>query len=117
MKLHPKIESLSLALVSLALTSQQALAALPVVVAPSTGPAAGGYLEVIKGYAKDGGLVLGLVLAIGALLWIAYHFLQDLHQVRQGRKEMGELVTLGIVGGGVLLIVMFLANEATTVIT
>ena len=54
---------------------------------------------------------------MGALVWIAYHILQDLHEVRTGRKEMGNLVMSVIAGGGVLLMVMFLANQAATIIT
>ena len=39
-------------------------AALPTPVAPSTSPAAGNWLELIKGYIKDGGLVLGLAISV-----------------------------------------------------
>ena len=38
-------------------------AALPVPVAPSNAPAAGDWIALIKGYIKDGGLVLGLAIA------------------------------------------------------
>lgn len=106
-----------LALLTLLLSSHPALAdALPTVVPPTTGGGAGDFLGSIKGYVKDAGIVLGLILALGALLWIAYHFLYDLSEVRKGKKEMGELVITGVAGGGVLLVVVFLANAATTVI-
>jgi integrating conjugative element membrane protein (TIGR03745 family) len=105
-----------LVLLYLILSTQPALAdALPTVVAPTNGAGAGNFLGTIKGYIKDGGVV-GLALALLALLWIAYHFLYDLSEVRKGKKEMGELLALGVAGGGVLLIVVFLANAATTVI-
>lgn len=107
----------SLALCCLALIGQPALAdALPTVVAPTTGAGAGDFLGTIKGYVKDAGIVLGLIMALGALLWIGNHFLYDLHEVRKGRKEMGDLIVTGVAGGGVLLIVVFLANAAATVI-
>lgn len=106
-----------LALLYLFLAYQPALAdALPTVVAPTNGANANDFLATIKGYVKDTGIVLGLFLALGALLWIAYHFLYDLSEVRKNKKEMGELVTLGVAGGGVLLLVVFLANAASTVI-
>jgi integrating conjugative element membrane protein (TIGR03745 family) len=106
-----------LALLVLTLSCQPALAdALPTVVAPTTGADTGDFLGTIKGYVKDAGIVLGLILALGALLWIANHFLYDLSEVRKGRKEMGDLIVTGVAGGGVLLIVVFLANAATTVI-
>lgn len=117
--MNPKqtIRSLSLALFGLTVASQKALAdALPTVVQPSTGPAAGDFLGAMKGYVKDAGIILGLILALGALLWIANHFLYDLHEVRKGKKEMGDLIITGVAGGGVILMVMFLANAATTVI-
>lgn len=107
----------ALALCYLGLIGQPALAdALPTVVAPTTGPGAGDFLGTIKGYIKDGGVVIGLTLALCALLWIAYHFLCDLSEVRKGKKEMGDLIVTGVAGGGVLLVVVFLANAATTVI-
>jgi len=106
-----------LALLYLLLSSQPVLAdALPTVTPPTTGAGASDFLGSIKGYVKDAGIVLGLILALGALLWIAYHFLYDLSEVRKGKKEMGELVMTGVAGGGVLLVVVFLANAATTVI-
>ncbi len=43
---------------------QSVWAALPTPVAPSTAPAAGDWIALIKGYIKDGGLVLGLAIAV-----------------------------------------------------
>ena len=47
-------------------------AALPTPVAPSTAPAAGDWIGLIQGYIKDGGLVLGLAIAVLGFLWIAF---------------------------------------------
>ena len=47
-------------------------AALPTPVAPSTAPAAGDWIALIQGYIKDGGLVLGLAIAVLGFLWVAY---------------------------------------------
>lgn len=106
-----------LIVLSLVVAYQSAFAdALPTVVQPTNGAGAGDFLGGIKGYVRDAGIVLGLILALGALLWIAYHFLYDLSEVRKGKKEMGELIITGVAGGGVLLVVVFLANAATTVI-
>ncbi len=52
-------------------------AALPTPVAPSTAPAAGDWIGLIQGYIKDGGLVLGLAIAVLGFLWIAYLGLHD----------------------------------------
>ena len=46
-------------------------AALPTPVPPSTAPAAGDWIGLIQGYIKDGGLVLGLAIAVLGFLWVA----------------------------------------------
>ena len=57
----------------LALSAGQSVwAALPTPVAPSTAPAAGDWIALIKGYIKDGGLVLGLAIAVLGFVWVAY---------------------------------------------
>ena len=43
---------------------QTVQADLPTPVAPSTAPAAGDWIGLIEGYIKDGGLVLGLAIAV-----------------------------------------------------
>lgn len=107
---------LGLTLFAWLVSAHPALAALPTAVPPSTGAANNNYLDTFKGYAKDAGLVIGLLLAIGALCWIAWHSMADLHEWRTGRKEGGQLVMSVIAGGAVLLMVIFLANQAATVI-
>ncbi|WP_052808394.1 TIGR03745 family integrating conjugative element membrane protein [Methyloterricola oryzae] len=94
----------------------EALSALPTPVAPSTGPAANDWLGLIKGYIKDGGLVIGLFLAVAGFLWIAWHLLADLNQVRQGRKEWGELGLSGVVGAAIFLFISYLLGQAANVI-
>ncbi|MEW8048902.1 MAG: DUF2976 domain-containing protein, partial [Candidatus Thiodiazotropha sp.] len=49
--------------------SQSVFAALPTPVAPSTAPVAGDWIGLISGYIKDGGLVLGLAIAVLGFLW------------------------------------------------
>ncbi|MDZ7840878.1 MAG: TIGR03745 family integrating conjugative element membrane protein [Gammaproteobacteria bacterium] len=90
--------------------------ALPTPVPPSTGPAAGNWLELIKGYIKDGGLVLGLAISVIGFLWIAYIGISKFNDARTGRAEWAEVGLVAIVGGAVLLFAVFLLNEAATVI-
>ena len=78
---------------------------LPVPVPPSTAPAAGDWIGLIEGYIKDGGLVLGLAIAILGFLWIAYLAFAKFNEARQGRAESqnrvnhsGTGVCLGDVG-------------------
>lgn len=91
-------------------------AALPTPVAPSTAPAAGDWLGLIQGYIKDGGLVLGLAIAILGFLWIAYLGFAKFNEARQGKAEWAEVGVLGIVGAIVLIFASYLLTEAAGVI-
>ena len=97
-------------------TYQSAWAALPTPVAPSTAPAAGDWISLIKGYIKDGGLVLGLAIAVLGFLWIAYLGFSKFNEARQGKAEWAEVGVLGIVGAIVLIFASYLLTEAAGVI-
>jgi integrating conjugative element membrane protein (TIGR03745 family) len=73
------------------LGAQFAQAALPTPVAPSTGPRAGDWIALIRGYIKDGGLVLGLAIAVMGFLWIAYLAFAKFNEARQGKAEWAEV--------------------------
>jgi len=101
----------------LALSAGQSIwAALPVPVAPSTAPAAGDWIALIKGYIKDGGLVLGLAIAVLGFLWIAYLGFAKFNEARQGKAEWAEVGVLGIVGAIVLIFASYLLTQASGVI-
>ena len=91
-------------------------AALPTPVAPSTAPAAGDWIALIKGYVKDGGLVLGLAIAVLGFLWVAYLAFAKFNEARQGKAEWAEVGVLGIVGAVVLIFASYLLTEAAGVI-
>ena len=95
---------------------QTVWAALPTPVAPSTAPAAGNWIELIKGYIKDGGLVLGLAIAVLGFLWVAYVGFAKFNEARQGKAEWAEVGVLGIVGAIVLIFASYLLTEASGVI-
>ena len=95
---------------------QSVWAALPTPVAPSTAPAAGDWIELIKGYIKDGGLVLGLAIAVLGFLWVAYVGFAKFNEARQGKAEWAEVGVLGIVGAIVLIFASYLLTEAAGVI-
>jgi len=96
--------------------AQSVWAALPTPVAPSTAPAAGDWIALIKGYIKDGGLVLGLAIAVLGFLWIAYLGFAKFNEARQGKAEWAEVGVLGIVGAVVLIFASYLLTEAAGVI-
>lgn len=106
------ILTLGLALVMI----QTAMGALPTAVAPSTAPAAGDWLGLIQGYAKDAGVVLGLVVSVAGFVWVSYTGFAKFNDARRGKAEWGEVALLGVVGAGVLVFASFLLNEAATII-
>lgn len=91
-------------------------AALPTPVAPSTAPAAGDWIALIQGYIKDGGLVLGLAIAVLGFLWVAYLAFAKFNEARMGKAEWAEVGVLGVVGAVVLIFASFLLTEAAGVI-
>jgi integrating conjugative element membrane protein (TIGR03745 family) len=93
-----------------------AWAALPVPVAPSIAPAAGDWIGLIKGYIKDGGIVLGLAIAVLGFLWVAYLGFAKFNEARQGKAEWAEVGVLGVVGAVVLIFASYLLTEAAGVI-
>ena len=107
-----------LALVAgLAATGSLHAQGLPVPVDPTIGGAPGGnWLQLIRGYIGDGAVILGLAIATIGLLWIAYTGIAKFNECRIGKAEWSELGVLGIVGAVVLLFMMFLLNQAATVI-
>ena len=89
---------------------------LPSPVNPNAGGAPdGNWLALIRGYIADGATVLGLAIAIVALLWVAYIGIAKFNECRRGRAEWSELGLLGIVAAILLLFLMFLLNQAATI--
>jgi integrating conjugative element membrane protein (TIGR03745 family) len=112
-----KFKSLTATAVTwLLLFSANGQAALPTPTAPSTGAPAGNWLNLIKGYAKDAGLVLGLVIATAAFLWIAWITIAKFNEARNGRAEWGEVGLTGIIAAGVMVFISYLLTEASTTI-
>ncbi|MCB1861097.1 MAG: TIGR03745 family integrating conjugative element membrane protein [Gammaproteobacteria bacterium] len=111
------VKKVAAAIGLLAMSAGQSVwAALPTPVAPSTAPAAGDWIALIKGYIKDGGLVLGLAIAVLGFLWIAYLGFSKFNEARQGKAEWAEVGVLGIVGAIVLIFASYLLTEAAGVI-
>ena len=108
-----KLIAISLLLVA---TIQSVSSALPTPVAPSTAPAAGDWIALIKGYIKDGGLVLGLAISVLGFLWVAYVGFAKFNEARQGKAEWAEVGVLGIVGAIVLIFASYLLTQAAGVI-
>ena len=118
--MHPNkrhlLQGLSTIGLAFAVAADQAPAVLPAPVAPSTAPAASDWLGLIKGYIKDGGIIIGLFLAVAGFLWLGWIALADLNQVRNGRKEWGEIALSNVAGAAVFLFVSYLLGQAANVI-
>jgi len=93
-----------------------AWAALPAPVAPSNAPAAGDWLGLIKGYLKDGGIVMGLAVAVAAFVWAAWSAIAKFNEARNGRAEWGEVGLLSVMAGGILIFDSYLLGTAASII-
>lgn len=98
------------------LLSTPALADLPTPLPPSTAPASGDWLGLIKGYIKDGGLVIGLAVAVAAFVWAAWAAISKFNEARNGRAEWGEVGLLSVVAGGILIFDSYLLGTASGII-
>jgi integrating conjugative element membrane protein (TIGR03745 family) len=98
------------------LMARSTYAALPSPVAPSTAPAAGDWLGLIKGYAKDAGIVIGLILGVALFLWAAWAAIAKFNEARLGKAEWGEVGLLGVIACGVLIFGSYLLGTAAGII-
>lgn len=93
-----------------------ALAALPTPQPPTTAPPTGDWLGLIKGYIKDGGIVMGLAVAVAAFVWAAWAAIAKFNEARNGRAEWGEVGLLSVVAGGILIFDSYLLGTAAGII-
>lgn len=94
----------------------QVHAALPTTANPTNAPAQGDYIGLLKGYAYDIAIVLGLILGTIAFLVVVNNMIATYNEIGNGKKTWGDM---GMHGGmGVLLIVfvVYLLTEAATVL-
>ncbi|CRM57003.1 TIGR03745 family integrating conjugative element membrane protein [Pseudomonas sp. 25 R 14] len=85
---------------------------LPTMEAPSRGEGSG-LIDTIKNYAYDGGILLGLLIALLAFLGVAWHSLTvyaDVQNQRKTWKDLGAVVGIGAIL--VVIIIWFLTKAA-----
>lgn len=100
----------------LTMSTHPVFAALPTAVAPSTAPATGDWLGLIKGYGKDAGVVMGLVVSVASFVWVSWAALAKFNEARNGKAEWGEVGLLSVVAGGILIFSSYLLGTAAGVI-
>ena len=110
------IQRLGLLLFWCVVSIESTLAALPTPVAPSTGAPNGNWLDLMKGYAKDAGLVIGLIIALAVFLWMSWILIAKFNEARRGQADWGEVGVVAVVGVGVMIFISFILTEASNVI-
>ena len=100
----------------LLLATHPVFAALPTPVAPSTAPASGDWIGLIRGYAKDGGVVMGLIVSVAGFVWVSWAAFAKFNEARNGKAEWGEVGLLSVVAGSLLIFSSYLLGTAAGVI-
>lgn len=93
--------------------------ALPNLTQPLSGlstPGSGYWLDIVKYYSKDVGLVLGFVFAMVAFLWIAWITMTQFNEARNGRAEWSEVGLTAVIAACVMAFIAYLLNEAASTI-
>lgn len=99
-----------------AVVATPTLAALPTATAPSTAPASGDWLGLISGYAKDAGIVLGLIVGVAAFIWLAWATLAKFNEAREGKAEWGAVGLTAVIAAGIAVFDVYLLNTAASII-
>lgn len=91
-------------------------AALPATANPTNTAAAGDYIGLLKGYAFDIAIVLGLVLGTIAFLAVAKNMVAVYNDIGAGKKTWGDMGMHGGMGVLLLVFVVYLLTEAARII-
>ncbi|WP_061290005.1 TIGR03745 family integrating conjugative element membrane protein [Azotobacter vinelandii] len=102
------------AAVAATLFAGQAMAALPVMDAPSSGDQ-GGLVKNMQGYIYDFAIVMGLIICTVAFLLVANASIASFKEAR-AREEWGKFATTVCVGVCLVVAVIWLATEAAPIL-
>ncbi len=98
------------------LWSQQAPAALPTVATPSQG-ATGNIFQQMQGYAYDGAIFLGLILACCAFFVVAKNTVGSYSEVQDGKGTWAQVGVNFGAGALLLVFIVYMMSEAAGVLS
>ena len=105
-----------LALCAFAVLAEPAVAALPAAVSPPAAAASGDYIAIGQDYFKKGLLFLGLLISTLGFLAVAGGGIAKFNDYRTGRAELGDLAMFAVIGVVVLVLMVYLATEAASIL-
>lgn len=112
-----RISAIKFAIMTMMLTAfNSAYAALPTTAAPSQAAAAGDYIGLAKGYAYDILILGGLLIGSIAFYTVAANAIGVYKEIGAGKKEWSDLGMHVLAGVLLLVLVVYLLTEASTVI-
>lgn len=114
-KISTVFNRVCLTLTGFALSTMPALAGLPTIEAPENDRGKG-LMGAIKGYAADGGIFLGLLIATGAFLVVANAAVSTFNEVQNGKKKWSDFALIVFVGVVMIVVIIWLASEASKII-
>lgn len=88
---------------------------LPTTAPPSTG-ASTNYIDMIQGYALDIFIVAGLLIGTVAFIMVARNVVQVYGEIADGRKSWGDMGSHAIAGVLLLVFVIYMLTEASTIL-
>lgn len=98
------------------LAATNAHAALPDTADPSNAAADGDYIGLMKGYAYDILIVVGLILGTLAFVAVAKNCLATYSEISTGKKTWSDMGMQGMFGVLLLVFVVYLLTEAAGII-
>ncbi|MCO2075334.1 TIGR03745 family integrating conjugative element membrane protein [Pseudomonas aeruginosa] len=112
----PKVRRFScrLSATSLALPGI-ASAALPKTEAPTRGVGTG-IMQTIQNFGYDGAMLLALLICAVVFLGVGWHTYGTYHAIHDGKKKWSDLGSGVTVGVGLLILIIYLANKAITIL-
>ncbi|OLU25506.1 integrating conjugative element membrane protein [Pseudomonas sp. PA15(2017)] len=104
-----------LVLALLAAAPAWSCAALPTPDAPSRGQGSG-FLQLLQNYAYDIAVVAALGISAVAFIVVSMNVVQKFNEVTTKKATWTEFFILVLIGGGLLIIVIWLANKAVEIL-